>query len=62
MKLSTSMQTLSLQTRVRSTIQAVLRGAIAKNILRLGLMHIIAGFTFITFGTASPATSMARSN
>ena len=45
-------QTLSVRTMERP-MQAALRGGIAKNILRLGLMQIIAGLTFITFGTAS---------
>jgi hypothetical protein len=44
-------QIFSVRTRVIRPIQAALRRGIAQNILRLGLMHIIAGLAFITSGT-----------
>jgi hypothetical protein len=45
-------QTISMRRRTGRRLQAALYGENARNILRLGLAHIIAGLMFITFGTA----------
>jgi hypothetical protein len=48
-------QALSRRTKVERPMLAAPRARSVKNLLRLGLMHIMAALTFMTFGTALAA-------